>query len=136
MSRILPPTTALTEPYWEGCKAGELKLQRCTACGKHQFYPRTLCSHCSAATLEWIGACGAGTVASFTVVRRGISDAYPAPYIVALVDLAEGPRMMSNIVDAEPEQVFVGATVAVDFSAWSEDISLPVFRLTDNGVIS
>lgn len=136
MSRILPPTTAQTQPYWEGCKAGELKLQRCTACGEHQFYPRTLCSHCGADTLEWISASGAGTVASFTVVRRGISDAYPAPYIVALVDLAEGPRMMSNIVDVEPEQVFVGAPVAVDFSAWSEDISLPVFRLTDHGVMS
>jgi len=133
MSRILPPTTALTEPYWEGCNAGVLKLQRCTTCGKHQFYPRNICSHCSAPTLEWVATSGAGTVASFTVVRRGISEAYPAPYIVALVDLAEGPRMMSNIVDADPGQVAIGAAVVVDFGAWTDEISLPVFRLKHNG---
>ena len=136
MTRILPPTTALTQPYWEGCKAGELKLQRCNVCDKCQFYPRNICCHCSATSLEWIKASGEATVASFTVVRRGISEAYPAPYIVALVDLAEGPRMMSNIIDAEPEQVSVGATLTVDFDAWSEDIDLPVFRLSDKGGIA
>lgn len=72
-------------------------------------------------------------IASFTVVRRAVSPAYQAPYVVALIDLAEGPRMMSAIVDAEPEQLAVGVTVAVDFQAWSDDISLPVFRLRQKG---
>jgi len=133
MSLILPPATALTQPYWDGCNAGELRLQQCRACNRHQFYPRNFCSHCGGRELDWVPASGTGTIASFTVVRRGISKAYPAPYIVALIDLQEGPRMMSNIIAAEPEQVAVGARVSAEFAQWSETISLPVFKLILDG---
>jgi uncharacterized OB-fold protein len=133
MTRTLPPVTELTEPYWEGCKAGELRLQRCTDCNRHQFYPRTVCSHCNSRQLDWVVAGGGGQVASFTVVRRAISKAYTAPYVVALVDLDEGVRMMSNVVGVDPEMVTVGDRVTVDFEAWSEALSLPVFRLMDSG---
>ena len=84
--------------------------------------------------LQWVRASGQGTVASFTIVRRGISKAYPAPYVVALIDLEEGPRMMSNIIEAEPEQVSIGAAVSVDLQHWSEGTTLPVFRLLQQGV--
>ena len=84
--------------------------------------------------LQWVGASGLGKVASFTIVRRGISKAYPAPYVVALIDLEEGPRMMSNIIEAEPEQVSIGAAVSVTFSTWAEGTTLPVFRLLQQGV--
>ena len=133
MNRILPPLTELTGPYWEGCASGELRLQRCESCDRHQFYPRTICSHCSKGQLTWITASGQGTVASFTVVRRAISGAYTAPYIVALIQLEEGPVMMSNIVQAEPDHVAIGAAVSVAFDAWSEEITLPVFRLVSPG---
>ena len=134
MTRILPPTTELTQPYWDGCNTNELRLQKCSACAEHQFYPRSFCVHCGSQELQWVGASGQGKVASFTIVRRGISKAYPAPYVVALIDLAEGPRMMSNIIEAEPEQVSVGAAVSVTFSTWAEDTTLPVFRLLEQGV--
>ncbi len=83
--------------------------------------------------LQWVDADGSGTVASFTVVRRGISTAYDAPYIVVLIDLSEGPRMMSQLEDVAPDdpRVRVGAQVQVSFKAWSEEINLPVFRLLD-----
>jgi uncharacterized OB-fold protein len=129
VTRILPSPTPLSEPYWQGCRDGVLRLQHCTGCGRYQFYPRNLCSHCSGRELAWRDASGRGRVATFTVVRRGVSPAYEAPYIVALIDLAEGPRMMSWLVDTEPEDVVIGAPVTVDFEAWSDDVSMPVFRL-------
>ena len=133
MTRTLPPETELTKPYWDGCNVGELRLQQCNDCHRHQFYPRTVCSHCDSRQLIWVTAAGEGRIASFTVVRRAISRAYSAPYVVALIDLAEGVRMMSNVVDADPEAVRVGDQVRVDFEAWSGALNLPVFRLIDSG---
>lgn len=125
--RILPPDTALSRPYWEGCRAGELRLQRCSACERFQFYPRIVCSHCGADELQWRPVSGRGTIASFTVVRRGISPAYTAPYVVALIDLVEGPRMMSAVVGCEHGEICTGAAVAVRFESWGGDTVMPVF---------
>ena len=129
MSKILPRETALSAPYWAGCRAGELRLQHCAECEQFQFYPRTLCSHCGADDLHWQAVSGAGHIASFTVVRRGIAPAYVAPYAVALIDLHEGPRMMSSIDTDDPDSLRVGAPVQVSFADWGEDCRMPVFRL-------
>ena len=129
MARILPPETELSRSYWEGCRLGELRLQRCNSCSEYQFYPRIVCSHCDGRALSWEAVSGRGHIASFTVVRRGISKAYAAPYIVVLVDLEEGPRLMSNLVGCEPEAAAVGAAVEVKFEAWGADSVLPVFQL-------
>lgn len=129
MERILPKITELTRPYWDACRDGELLLQQCADCGRHQFYPRIICNHCMAGDLRWVAAAGTGEIASFTVVRRAISRAYEAPYIVALIDLTEGVRMMSLIVGTDPDSVAVSDRVSVDFEAWSPEVSLPVFRL-------
>lgn len=131
VARILPPDNTVSRPYWEGCRAGELRLQQCTGCERFQFYPRIVCSHCGADDLQWQAVSGAGTIASFTVVRRGLSAAYEAPYVVALVDLAEGVRMMSGVVDCDPGQVRVGAAVAVRFEDWGGEHRLPVFTLAE-----
>lgn len=130
MSKILPRETELTAPYWEGCRAGELRLQCCASCSKYQFYPRSVCSHCGHAHLHWQKVSGCGRVASFTVVRRGISADYEAPYVVALIELDEGPRMMSSIVTDNPIDVKVGAHVRVEFADWGEGQMLPVFALS------
>ena len=129
MNRIQPRPTATSEPYWQGCREGELRLQKCKACGLVQFYPRILCSQCQHRELGWVVASGRGEIASFTVVRRGVSEAYPSPYVVALIDLFEGPRMMSHVVGVDPESVAVGDAVTVEFENWSAEISMPVFRL-------
>ena len=131
MPKILPPETEVSRPFWEGCREGELRLQRCGSCGEHQFYPRIICSHCSSSELSWEVVSGLGKVASFSVVQRAISPAYIAPYVVALIDLDEGPRMMSSIVGCEPEEVSVGAAVRVAFEQWGAELTLPVFELTE-----
>jgi uncharacterized OB-fold protein len=107
---------------------GKLVLQRCQHCGHVLFYPRTHCDACQSDQLAWEDASGAGTIASYTVVRRAVSADFEAPYVIALIDLAEGPRMMSQIIDADPDALAVGLSVKVDFAAWSEEITLPVFR--------
>ncbi|KGE05081.1 Zn-ribbon domain-containing OB-fold protein [Pseudohaliea rubra] len=134
MERIQPQRTdGLAAPYFNGCREGELRLQHCAACGHWQFYPRPFCTACGADAPAWEVASGQGTIASFSVVRRALSDAYAAPYTVALIDLVEGPRMMSAIVDCDPAAVRVGAPVSVCFEQWSQDLSLPVFRLDEKG---
>jgi len=128
LAKILPPDTELSRPFWEGCRESELRLQHCSDCDRFQFYPRIVCSHCDSDALSWQAVSGRGRVASFTIVRRGISRAYEAPYVVALIDLDEGPRMMSSVVGCEPESVAVGDAVDVQFEAWGEDYLMPVFQ--------
>ena len=114
MTRILPTQhVGPAAPYFEGCNAGELRLQQCRSCSRYQFYPRAFCTACESADLTWVAAEGRGRIASFTIVRRGLSPDYEAPYCVALVDLAEGPRMMSLIVGAEESSLRVGSAVDV-----------------------
>lgn len=129
--RIQPRPTRVSEPYWQGCLEGELRMQFCAACETYQFYPRVACSACGSSSLDWRRVSGNGRIASFTVVRRGVSSAYEAPYIVALIDLEEGPRLMSHVV-AEPDdpRLRVGAAVFVEFQKWGDEVAMPVFRLT------
>ena len=127
LSKVMPPDTELSRPFWEGCRNQKLLMQQCKDCDRFQFYPRTVCSHCGGEKLTWQPVSGQGSVASFTIVRRGISKAYEAPYVVALVDLAEGPRMMTSVVGCDPESVAVGDTVEVQFEPWGSDYVLPVF---------
>lgn len=127
--KILPRVTPLTQPFWDGCVAGELRMQRCAHCNDYQYYPRSICSRCGGKELGWDAVSGKGSIASFTIVRRAISGAYTAPYVVALVDLAEGPRMMSTIVDEVTDQIAVGAAVMVRFDAWGDGLKMPVFML-------
>lgn len=129
--KFLPARTPETEAFWAGCLAGELRLQRCAGCGRHQFPPRALCADCGCRALEWVRASGRGRIASFTVVRRPLSPAYAAevPYVVALIRLEEGPMMMSNVVGCPPERIAMAAPVGVVFERRSESIALPQFRL-------
>ena len=131
-NKIQPRPTSTSQPYWEGCSQGELRIQQCNDCNHYQFYPRIMCTECGSRDLSWQVSSGKGSVASYTVVRRGVSAAYPGPYVVALIDLTEGPRLMSEIVDVEIEspELRVGAPVAVTFERRNEEISVPVFHLT------
>ncbi len=134
MGRIQPQGGSLVQKWIDGCRLGELRLQHCSGCGCFQFYPRIMCATCSGRKLEWVVASGRGRVRSFTVVRRAISPAYEAPYVVALIELEEGPTLMSHVVDCAPEEVRVDAPVRVAFERWSETVSLPVFELVRAGV--
>ena len=129
MSRPTPRPSPTELPFYEACARDELTLQHCEPCDRLLFYPRTHCDHCHNPKLNWHRVSGKGTIVSYTVVRRAVSEAFTAPYVIALIDLVEGPRMMSQIVDTEPEALAVGLAVSVAFEAWSDDIKLPVFKL-------
>jgi uncharacterized OB-fold protein len=108
-------TSPETVPFWEGVAARELRLQRCDACARAVFFPRVLCPHCHSEDLSWFRAAGTGTVYSYTVVRRTWGAfADQVPYTVALIDLDEGPRMLSQIVGDSPAGI--GARVEVVFT--------------------
>lgn len=128
-----PHPSPETAVYWEGCRKHELRIQRCADCGQYQFYPRIICTRCMSLRIEWVTAAGRGEVLSFTIITRPVSEAYAAdiPYVVALIQLEEGPVMMSNVVNCEPESVEIGMPVEVVFEDWSTEISIPKFRPTN-----
>ena len=126
---IIDPDSA---PYWKAAKNHKLLLKRCSACGKAHFYPRELCPHCHADTVDWIEARGTGSIYSFTVARRPAGPAFKpdAPYVVAIIELDEGARMMTNIVGCPPDSVKIGQRVSVVFEDVTDEISLPKFTVT------
>jgi len=122
-----PITTPLTEPFYEAAAEGRLLIQRCTATGRHQWYPRTHSVHDTRADVEWVQASGRGEVYSFSVVNRSPFDDVEAPYVFAIVELEEGVRMATNIVGIDPAEVRIGMPVRVAFEQRGET-SLPLFE--------
>jgi len=124
---IVDPDTA---PYWQAAKEHRLLVKRCLDCGKAHFYPRELCPYCHCDAVEWLQAKGTGTIYSFTVARRPAGPAFKpdTPYVVAIIDLDEGARMMTNIVGCPTDSVRIGQRVEVAYEDVNADISLPKFR--------
>ena len=118
------------DEFHEGCRRGELLIQRCAACGRAQFYPRAYCGGCHGTALAWEAASGAATLYTYTVVRRAPSAEFAdrVPYVLAIVELAEGPRLMSTVVDADPEEIEIGMPLTLGFEDRGGDAPLPVFR--------
>ncbi len=106
-------STPATEPYWHAAAKGRLQVQKCGSCGHVQHYPRTMCSTCWSEDLQLVDAAGTGTIFTYTVVHQPGHAAWrpQTPYVLALIQLDEGPRMMSNIVDVPVDQITVGARV-------------------------
>ncbi|ARK29961.1 Zn-ribbon domain-containing OB-fold protein [Halalkalibacter krulwichiae] len=127
--KITPKPTVETAPYWEACRNHELLIQQCSTCHHFQFYPRLMCTKCTNRKMQWKRATGHGTVKSFTIVHRAISKVYQmeAPYVVALIQLEEGPTMMSNIIKCNLQAVEIGMKVKVEFETWSESMTVPQF---------
>ncbi len=126
----LPIITNENRPFWEGCKQGKLLLQYCDACQRFQFYPRLYCMQCGAQNLRWVEASGHGMVYSYTIIRQNKSPEFrdDVPYNVALIQLEEGPRMLSNVIDIAPGDLRVDLPVTVVFDPVSDEIALPRFR--------
>jgi uncharacterized OB-fold protein len=112
-----PPRRNLeTAEFWDGCAAGRFLLPRCDDCGEHIWYPRLLCPFCGSTAVHYHEASGRGTVYSFAVQRRGQGPWRDvAPYVVAMVRLAEGPVVMTNLVDVDPDTVAIDQPVHVVF---------------------
>ena len=129
-NRSLPVITEESRPFWEGCRQGKLLLQYCDQCQQHQFYPRLYCMRCGAENPRWVEASGRGVIYSYTIIRQNKSPEFAkdTPYNVAIVQLEEGPRMLSNIVDVAPAELRVDLPVIVVFDRVTDTISLPRFR--------
>ncbi len=119
-----------SRPFWEGVAQHKLLIQHCAACQQFVFYPRSLCPHCFSDTLSWVEAQGTGTVYSYTVVHRAFGPfAGQVPFVVALVELTEGVRMMTRITGSEPAAVRIGLPVQVTFVEADAGVTLPYFQL-------
>ena len=127
----VPTPTPETEPFWAGTLAGELRIQQCNSCGKHYFYPRPFCRYCQSADVVWRAVSGTGRLVSYVINYRPVPPAgLSMPQVIALVELDEGPRMMTNIVGIPPEpgNLLLDSRVRVDFEPCG-DQALPVFCL-------
>ena len=131
----LPQATPDTQEFWDGMKRHELRVQHCNDCDRSYLYPRPFCPRegCHSRNVEWRTATGQGSLATYVIAHRG----HPAftedgPYIIAVVELDNGARLMTNIIgveDATPEQLPVGAAVEIVYADVNDDVTLPHFQL-------
>jgi uncharacterized protein len=126
----LPVPNADSLPYWNAAREGRLLIRKCTACQSLHFMPRHLCPVCWSDELEWIDSKGSGSVHSFTIIRRAPMSAFAArvPYVVALIELDEGPRMMANVLGEDSLSVRIGDRVSVTFEDRGGGAMLPQFN--------
>ncbi|HMN78887.1 MAG TPA: Zn-ribbon domain-containing OB-fold protein [Burkholderiaceae bacterium] len=129
--RPLPEADNGAAAFWEGARRGELLVQRCDDCGNHQHYARPFCVACRGRRLTMVPVGGRGVLHSFTVVHRAPFDDLPAPYVVALVRLQEGPTILSHLVGCDPAAARCDMPVRVDFQPLRDGVMLPVFRSAD-----
>lgn len=129
IEEILPQPTQVTKAFWDAAKQHELLIQQCNKCGIHIFYPRAFCPECLSSELEWVASSGEGMVYSYTIIYHSPIREFEnlVPYILAIIELKEGVRIMSNIVNCELGDIHVGMAVKVVFEDVSKDISLPKF---------
>jgi uncharacterized OB-fold protein len=126
----LPQPTPWSKPFWDGCKRHELLIQKCKDCQQTTFYPKLFCPNCLSPNLEWVKASGRGVVYTFTLVQsyQPTEFSEDVPYIVAVINLEEGVRMMSNIVQCDPKKVKCDMEVEVVFDQITPEFTLPKFR--------
>jgi uncharacterized OB-fold protein len=129
-SKPVPRPTPETLPYWEGARAGELRIQRCLDCQEFYFYPRPFCPRCFSARVEWVRVSGRARLHSYVINHRaapGFEE--QAPYAIAVVELEEGVKLMSNIVGVEntPENLVLDMPLEVAFEE-RDGMCIPVFR--------
>ena len=129
----LPVADPVTRPYWESVKAHAMRVQCCEACGTHVFYPRPVCPACFSASLTWVPVSGRGTLYSFTVVHHAPPEfRSEGQYVVALVELEEGVRLLSTLVEVAPDpasgEIQMGMPLELVYDDVTPEVTLPRFR--------
>ena len=129
-TKPLPKPSQISAEFWQAAKRRELFLQRCHDCEQYIFYPRPLCPQCLSSNLGWEKVSGRGKVYSYSVVRRAGIPGFEndVPYVFAIVELDEGPRMATNIVGIEPEKVSIGTKVEAFFDDVTPELTLVKFK--------
>jgi len=124
--KITPPAVnPETRPFWDAAREGRFLVPFCAACGKAHWYPRAICPFCAGDKVEWREASGKGTIYTFSVMRR-----VKEPYAIAHVTLAEGPTMLTNIVNCDFDKLHIGQPVAVVFQETEGGPPVPMFKPT------
>jgi len=128
LPRPVPDISVETKPFWDATLEERLLIGGCNTCDGYYWYPRQFCPLCGSLDTRWHEASGEGTVYSYTVVRRDVGDyAKSTPFVLAYVELAEGPRLISNLVDCDPEQVRIGDPVRAVFAKTEGEAALVWF---------
>ena len=132
----MPQPTPETKPYWDGMKRHELHIQRCQDCHKAYFYPRPFCPFCFSGNVEWFQASGKAKLHTYEIIHRA-PDAFKAdaPYVLAVAELEEGPRMLTNVVGIEPDpsKLPIDMPLEIVYEDVSDEITLPKFRPAKGG---
>lgn len=129
-TKPLPRPTELSRPFWEGTRRHQLLLQRCLRCGAYRFTPQVLCRECHGEDYEWAATSGRGTLYSFTTIWQPQTPAFQedVPYVLAIVQLQEGPLMLTNLVGCAGEALRIDLPVVVQFEDVTDEITLYKFR--------
>ena len=127
--RPKPAKDPVSTPYWEAAARGELLIQHCPSCGNRQWYPRAVCTACGESP-EWERVSGRGTVHTFTIIRQNYAKPFRdlLPYVVAMIELDEGPMVMGNVTDVEADHVQIGMPVEVYMVEAEEGLGVPLWR--------
>ncbi|HWD55648.1 MAG TPA: Zn-ribbon domain-containing OB-fold protein [Acidimicrobiales bacterium] len=128
VSRPAPVVTEDNHWFWDAARDGKIAAQRCSGCGRFRHPPRPMCPWCRSLEFEITDLSGRGEVYSYSILHHPQNPAFDYPVIAALIDLEEGVRVLSNLVDVEPEDVTIGMLVEVDFRPTLRDGRVPVFR--------
>jgi uncharacterized OB-fold protein len=125
----LPAPDDETEPFWAAARDRRLLFKRCADCGAPHFYPRPFCPRCWSANVAWEEASGDAVLYTWSVVHQNDLPPFPeqVPYVAAVVDLAEGPRLMTNVVECDPATLAVGMALRVAYEARTDEVTVPVF---------
>jgi uncharacterized protein len=125
--QILPAVTPLTQPYWDGARAKKVMFQQCRACGTNWHPPMPLCPTCHSTEINWLASAGTGSIYTYTIVRHPTHPAFQdkIPYVVAVVELDEGPRIVTNVKNCAVEDVRGGMRVSIFFEDATDSVALP-----------
>jgi len=117
-----PQPNVETQAFWDAAAGGRLLIKKCAGCGEAHYYPRAICPFCFSDRTDWVEASGRGTIYTYSVMRRA-----PVPYAIAYVTLAEGPTMMTNIVDCDLDRIAIGQAVRLVFKPSEGGPPVPMF---------
>lgn len=131
--RPLPsPLTPEAKPYWDGAREDRLMIPKCRTCGKPHMHPRVRCPFCASADLEWVRASGRGRLHSFEIAHQILNKAFKVktPVVLAMVELEEGPRLLTNLVNVPPDPAKIRCDMPVEvvFEKQTDEITLPMFQ--------
>jgi uncharacterized OB-fold protein len=128
--RPMPVPSALSRPFWDAAATGRLCIQQCSVCGRYEWTPIDACSACLTETLDWQQVSGRGSLYSYSIVHRPQSPGFEVPYIVAIVELDEGVRMLTDLIDTDGADIAIGMPVEVSFDT---SAPMPLYHFRPSG---